>query len=176
MNMCAFVGSDWQPKDDQWKTLANVRTIKNKNLLAFLKANNIEIQEPIVYEDREGGIGSTTPPCVVRMMSEGLENGCIDVGLFKLSCYLRDRGLPSDMALASLQEMLHRSKAPVWTDALLNQKIQSAYGRRYSPLPCSEPLLDGYCSSSCRFFQKKMEQRLGVKCNRKDAIGKISRD
>lgn len=176
MNPCVFVGADWKPKADQWTTLANVRLISKKNLHAFLANNTIDIPERPTQENTESAVGVTTPPCMARMMTEGLGEGRIDIGLFKLSCYLRDRGLTEPMAQSALEAMLHQTKAPNWAVALLQQKISSAYSRRYSPLPCSEPLLDQYCSSSCRFFDGKVRQRLGANADAAKARGKISRD
>ena len=63
-----------------------------------------------------------------------------------------------ELAHAALREWNERNSPPL-EDERLVAKIESAYSDSYSFFPCQEEIFDPYCSSSCRYYEKKMQKR-----------------
>jgi hypothetical protein len=95
---------------------------------------------------------------MVNIMNEGLGEGARDHGLFRLSLYLRDKGLPTWATEDVVRGVNERSSPPMDEQALY-EKIASAYTNEYSIFPCNEPALDAYCSSACKYWPRKLEDR-----------------
>jgi hypothetical protein len=167
-NTCLFVDANMQPKDDQWDTLVNVRLLEN--IPQFLAEHNITLQQPI--ETTEVTYGRTGLPCMSRIMDEGLQEGTRDLGMFKLACFLKDRGFPRDVADVTMHAVNQKSAEPLDTYTL-EEKLRSGYDGEYSAFPCREAQLDVYCSSTCQFFGRKVEARWRGEGS---PVGVISRD
>lgn len=174
-NRCLFVNNKFEsyPLEEQWSLLQNVTTLNEQEFDELLDLYNIEeiqAREPTIIE---GGYGPSTLPCMARLMQEGAVEGSRDICTFKLACYLRDRGLPENLAKTAL-EAWNEQNSPPFDERELDVKLDSAYAGRYSPFPCGERAFDAYCSSSCRLWDNKVASR-GLKSSQ-EAVGKISRD
>lgn len=177
LNWCEFVDSTFTPYPDQETFLMNAPYMTEMELLKFIKQKDIEIAPSIRLEPRGDANkpGSTALPCQTRMMTEGLSEGCRDEGMFYVGCFFRSRGVPLDMAIQSMVQLNTRVTPPLDEDTI-RSKAESAYARDVSPSPCYKPALDKFCSSSCRFWQSKLDERWTRFGRKDDAIGKISRD
>jgi hypothetical protein len=174
-NRCFFVNRYFTALDDQWKALANVGTLTEKDVRGILESYSVQIPSSIRIEPT-GDTHLGAFPCYARIMTEGLKDGARDVGTFRLSCYLRKSSLPVEAAWAALQVINNNNQPPLETDVLY-AKLESAYSEDYSQFPCNDPLIDQYCSSKCRFFSGKLRERW-IRYGKapSDAVGKISRD
>ena len=158
-NRCLFVGSTFEPCADQWKTLASVGTLTPEAVDKIIKIAKIDLSESIrVGSASNDHIGEMAPPCLVTMMRDGVGEGARDVAAFKVACYLRDRGLPYEMAVTAMQEWNERNDPPIEEEGLI-VKVESAYSDAYSFFPCQEATLDRFCDPGCRFYAQKMRSR-----------------
>lgn len=156
---CLFVGSDFTPLDDQWDALAEVKRLTPQAVDEIIETAEIDVAPlRVASADDEGAVGELTPPCFVTIMRDGVVKGARDVAAFKLACYLRDRGLPIEMAQVALEEWNERNDPPS-EPVELTTRIESAYRDSYSFFPCQERALDPYCDPSCRFYAHKMRKR-----------------
>lgn len=152
--------------EDQWKALAEVKPLSAKMVME--RFAEFESEKPKESIDPE-----PAPACLIDIMQNGIRAGFKDEPTFKLANYFRAKGLPEDMALASLTEWNSRNKDPVDEDQL-EQKVESAYSSDYSYLPCSSPLFDSTCVSTCPFFKHKV--RLRWRHKDKSPIGVICKE
>jgi hypothetical protein len=158
---CGFVDRHFKLLPEQWEALELFPVMTEKQLDALILDCQIDVESfkpQITATGEVGAVGSMTPPCMVNVMTRGVNEGARDVPAFRLACYFRDRGLPMDMAVAALQEWNARND-PSMEDDVLVTKIESAYSEAYSFFPCQEPLFDTYCESSCRYYDEKMRKR-----------------
>lgn len=170
---CLFVNGRFEPLEDQWAALANVGLVTPEETRELIKHHHIDLEALTIKTNSEGQGGL---PCMTRIMNEGLTKGSRDKGLFKLGCFLRHHGLPSEAAHDVLMRVNQQGEQPL-DDATVRRKLESAYADGYSPFPCTESVLDHYCSSSCRFWQTKVKNRWTAYGKDADsAIGRISRD
>lgn len=173
---CLFVNSSWEPYENQYDVLHSIRVLSLDELNALIKKYKIEVEPSIrINPGSDGKIGTTSLPCQTRMMAEGLGEGCRDDGMFAVGCFLRDRGVPLDMAEVAMIQLNERNQPPLHGDIVL-QKVQSAYAREQSPTPCYKPTLDQFCSSSCRFWKGKVDERWTRYGKKSNPVGIISRD
>ena len=156
---CLFVGSNFEPYEDQWGALAEVKRLTPQAVDEIIATAGITLS-PVrsASEAEEAQVGELTPPCFVTIMRDGVPQGSRDVAAFKLACYLRDRGLPFEMAERALEEWNERNDPPS-EPAELATRIESAYRDSYSFFPCQEHTLDPFCDPSCRFYARKMRKR-----------------
>lgn len=173
---CLFVDNRFTPYADQYEKLSTTRRMTESELLFLLEKHHMDVAVSIRIEPVGDSKARTTLPCQMRMMREGLGEGTRDIGMFKVGCFMRDRGVPFDMALTAMSEMNGRNKPPL-DEYVVEMKAESAYHGDYTATCCNAPDLDSYCSSSCRFWDTKVQERW-TRFNRdpKDAVGKISRD
>ena len=155
-NRCLFVDHTFTPFEDQASALTSVQTISEQQLDDLIAQKSLAL--PTYFTTERAATGSLTPHCLLNIMEHGVKEGASDVATFKLACYFRDRGLPFEMAQAALEEW-NRSRGLGFDHEWLMSKLRSAYSGSYSFFPCSEPLIDPYCDSSCKYYAKKMEQR-----------------
>lgn len=165
---CLFVNAKFEPHEDQWSVLANVERYTENNLDAFIEKNEIDVEASNLQTSSNkstDGVGSLATPCMVSMMRGGLRSGNRDIGMHKLACYLRDRGLTYDMAHASLEVV---NTEVGLDDEQLESKVRSAFNNSYSYFPCQESLLDEFCSPTCPFYADKMKRRKAKYGRRKE--------
>lgn len=177
-NRCLFVDGRFIPHDDQEAALQNLGRLSEAELKTVIEMHNMEVVNSIRIdpEGSTGKPGKTGLPCMNRIMREGLGEGSRDIGMFKLACFLQDRGLPMDMAQEAMLKLNERNEPPMHELDVL-QKAESAYVTDYRPYPCGESSLDSYCSSSCRFWNDKLYDRwTKFGRNPAQAVGRISRD
>lgn len=173
-NRCLFVNGAFEPLDDQWGALESVKTVSLEDLQKIIREYNINLDELVVRADASESPGGL--PCMMRMMAEGFKDGTRDRGMFTLACYLRYHGYPYDIAHGILTHVNERNVDGL-DDQVILQKLESAYSAAYSPFPCSDRVLDSYCSSSCRFFANKVKDRwTRYGKDPTTAVGVISRD
>lgn len=160
LKRCLFVGSDFEPLADQWGALAEVGTLTAAAVDKIIKKAKIELSTSIRLATNGGDdhVGSMAPPCMQTMMRDGVGEGARDVAAFKVACYLRDRGLPVEMAQVAMEEWNTHNDPPIEDDGLV-VKVESAYSDAYSFFPCQERALDKFCDSGCRFYAEKMRKR-----------------
>ena len=165
-NRCFFVNSSFDVLEDQWGSLASVRTITEKELLQVIQREKIEIV-PTIRVDTTDGSTFGALPCMTRMMTEGLHEGIRDRGMLFLASWSKRRGIPHDVANTMMRRVNEKTKPPLslWD---LDKKVESAYHHDYSEFPCNLQEFDCFCSSRCRFFASKARERKGS--------GTISRD
>lgn len=164
---CLFIRSDFEPYEDQWEAIASVGRVT----LQWLD-DNIEaaIFDRSTRHDRKGST-KHVPVCLANIMESGVSEGLRDEAAFRIACYLRDRGVSERMAGGSLNEWNSLNDPPLDDDTLA-LKLDSAYREEFQWFPCKNPMFDRYCSSTCSFFDKKVELRW--KNNDEDPRGKIS--
>jgi hypothetical protein len=169
---CEFVDGTFTPYEDQWKKLASVQTLTANDLQIIIQRNGVQLVHSIQTYRGETPDGSL--PCMVRIMDEGLVEGTRDHGIFALSIYLKDKGLPTWATQGICNTVNERSGDPLHAD-VIETKILSAYEGDYSIFPCNNDVLDGYCTSHCRFWTTKVRRRWpGV--DPVTAVGRLSRD
>lgn len=164
-NRCFFLRGNFEPRDDQWAALQNVVPVSAQWVDAHvqqLPPATVVNYEPDKY----------APRCMHNVMAEGTERGRRDEVAFKLACYFRSQGMTQELTTTAMVEWNHKNHPPMDHDDLLI-KIDSAFSNNYSWWPCSLRSFDTYCQSSCRHFERKVEQRW---FQRESPIGKISRD
>ena len=172
---CLFVSSSFEPLDNQWKVLEEVTRWTQEDLETIIDENNIETSTLMLGEYASSDTNKAFH-CMQRIIHEGLHEGSRDAGMFRLSLYLKHNHLDPDSALA-VANIVNERSAPPMTDEEVQMKVMSAYQGTYSPYPCSDVLLNSFCSSKCRFFESKVQEhwtRYGKE--REKAIGIISRD
>jgi hypothetical protein len=170
---CLFVDSTFTQLDDQWAALENVETWTEDDLRTIRDTHDIK---PPTRAMTAKGDAATSFTCMARIMEEGLMEGTRDAGIYRLSLYLRNRGFPQDVALSVAATVNEKSTPPM--DAYdVETKVDSAYQSNYSAFPCSDQLINPYCSSMCRYWEGKVKEhwtRFGK--DAADAVGVISRD
>lgn len=170
---CLFVNSDFVKLPNQWEALANVGQWAAADLTSIIEANKIE--------PPRRSVGGTVQPndyfvCMQRIMDEGPQEGSRDAAIFRLGLWSKDKGIPQDVATAMGQAVNEKAQPPLDDEEVIS-KVESAYHSDYSPFPCSDQLINPYCSSTCKFWKGKVDEhwtRFGKKPA--DAIGVISRD
>lgn len=150
--------------EDQWKALKEVQPLSSKMVME--RFAEFESEKPRASMNPE-----PAPACLIDIMENGVRSGFKDEPTFKIACYLRAKGLPENMALSSMQEWNNRNEDPLDEDQL-ETKVESAYSSDYSYLPCSSPLFDHACKSTCPFFTHK--KRIRWRNKDKSPIGVIS--
>lgn len=152
--------------EDQWKALNDVIPLSSKMIMErFAEFESERPKERINPEP--------APACLLNIMENGISEGFRDEPTFKIACYLRAKGLPEDMALSSLQEWNQRNRDPL-DEEQLETKVESAYSSDYSYLPCSSPLFDHACISTCPFYKHK--ERLRWRNKNKSSIGVLCKE
>lgn len=172
---CLFVGHTFEALPDQWEALREVKKLTKDDLRKFMKEQVISESERKTTTETSHD-KSNSFICMQRIMEEGLIEGTRDAGIYRLALFLKNRDLPSDIALAAVKAVNDKSFPPM-EDELVEYKIDSAFASTYSPFPCSDQLINPYCSSKCRFWKGKVNEhweRYGKDAI--DAIGVISRD
>lgn len=169
---CFFVNSSFEPYEDQWQVLSSVNTLTEARIDAIIEEEGIKDE----VEDKNVYTPSSDYVCMSRIMSEGVDNGNRDAGFFQISCFLQSQGMPYPIAEKVLAEIPDHGDPPFGEEAL-QVKLESAYKKNYYPSPCKDSNIDSFCSSSCRRWNRKVENRW-TKYGReaKDAVGNISRD
>jgi hypothetical protein len=97
--------------------------------------------------------GSPLPPCMHRVLHEGVDKGMRDVAGYTLARHARKNGLTEDEALARLlAASQHFSGVPAPTEAWARTKVRNAY-RTQGGIDCTQPFLHNpsnlLCSSLC---------------------------
>lgn len=151
-NRCWIVDTKFSPYDNPWEQLQSVQRITPEWVNTHVPFIQME------KEDRPYNNNYRVPLCFTKLLDEGGSEGVRDEAAFKIACYLRDRGIPEDLAETTLFEWNKKNSPPLDDDQLLT-KIESAYGEEYRWLPCGSPAFDPYCSSSCFFFEAKVKRR-----------------
>jgi len=158
-NPCEFVSNQFKPLKDQWSALVNVELYTLEELDACIYDNEIPIIDVSRLEVRSGG-GKLGLPCMTAIMDRGAGEGKRDLVTFKLACFLKNAGIPSDLATATIEEWNLKNLPPL-DPGTLAVKVQSAYSQNYSSFPCQDKEFDEFCSSDCRFYANKMATRGG---------------
>jgi hypothetical protein len=156
----AFVNKNFEPIADQQAFLEKVPLHSQEELQAIvdwyhLKLYDIRRTDPTIDNS---GLGRRVPLCLVRLLNEGVGDGMRDLASFKIACYMRDKGIPQDLAQVTLEAWDERNKPPMTARIIMN-KVDSAYSDSYGYLPCFEPAFDMYCSSKCEMYSMKQERR-----------------
>lgn len=174
---CLFVDTNFVPYEDQVKRLLSVRRLSQRELLTILEKHKIDVVPSIRIEPVGDMSKSRTGlPCMTRLMDEGSAEGVRDLSMFYLGAFLRDRGIPYDIAENVMQQVNRKNKPPL-DEQEVELKVESAFVTDYSPFPCSKPEMDVYCSSKCRFWDTKAQERwVRYGSPRDEAVGRISRD
>lgn len=153
-----FVNKNFEPFADQFKFLTTIPRHDKKSIDAIIDWYNLKPTDNIRRMSDIPLVGQRVPLCLSRIMSNGIGDGMRDMATFKLSCYLRDRGFPEDLAQLLMYEWNQRNSPPL-SGSTLAKKVESAYRDSYGFLPCFEPAFDKYCDSNCGFFPMKRERR-----------------
>jgi hypothetical protein len=99
---------------------------------------------------------STLPPCMRKVLDEGVPDGMRNHALFSLALTLYSKGVPEATALSMVREANGRCEPPETSDHVA-RSVEAAYSGRYRGLRCeSEVLHDGevtLCQSSCRVYR-----------------------
>src|SRR5690606_22171453 len=93
-----------------------------------------------------------------HIMNHGANDGVRDEGIFQTACYLRINNIPPHLAEPMLDTINQQSNEPL-DDSVVQIKFKSAYEKGYFPNPCRNPMFDSLCSSRCRRWERKVEQR-----------------
>lgn len=143
---CLFQTPAFEPYADQWDALQKVRLIDDLGPLVRPSRRVAERQ------------GDHSLPCMSNMMSDGLEEGARDSGLFRLACYWYAHNIPEDLAMLMAHAVNIKGSAPL-DEYTVEEKVSSAYTKGYKFYPCQERTIDPYCESTCPFFARKAETR-----------------
>lgn len=152
--------------ENQWEALKNVKLLSSELI-------KTRFQEYSSDRPRDEIDPEPAPACLIEIMEIGVRPGFKDEPTFKLACYLRAKGISESMALASLREWNRLNQDPV-DDDQIEIKVESAYGSDYGYLPCSSPLFDHVCVSTCPYFEYK--ERIRWRNPSKSPKGVISRE
>ncbi len=171
---CFFVNGRFEELEDQWDALANVRTFTEQELKDIISTYNVSLAKTIRYDtqqiDRLGAL-----PCITNMMNEGLQEGARDEGMHVLAAWAKRRDIPESIASVMLHAVNEKSPYPL-EENVVDTKLESAYNADYSDFPCRRAVLDSYCTSQCRFFEKKSRDRWQRFNREGNGVGIISRD
>lgn len=178
-NRSLFINSKFEPYplEQQWALLADVRLLDEAAVDEIIREHKLTVAETAKKAQDDSSRGYLTLPCMARIMDEGISEGGRDIGAFRLASYLRDRSLNESMTTAAMEQWNVELNRPPLDEQQLLSKVRSAYERKYSPAPCAEAVLDSYCSSSCRLWPNKVNERwrrFGKEPL--EAVGVISRD
>lgn len=150
-----IVDNTFTPHTNQYESFLRVRDITEDEIQTIIEQNHIDVPDSI---RRDSGKGYVRYVCISRLMAEGAEEGHRDVLLYRLGCYLRERGFDENMALLVMQEVNKKSPNPLHEQDVVSKMI-SAYKSDYSGMPCFREEFDSYCSSSCPIFEQKAKWR-----------------
>ena len=170
---CFFIRGTFEPYEDQWKIFDTIKPLTEGELDAIIKEWGIKDVEEAPLQ-----IYTPNPDyiCMKRIMTEGVDNGNRDAGIFQLACYLQSQGMPHEIAETVLERVPDNGTPPL-TDQQRDIKLKSAYAKQYYPSPCRDDNLDSFCSSSCRRWDNKVSKRwTKFGADKKQAAGNISRD
>lgn len=151
-NRCWIVDAKFEPYENPWEQLQNVRRIPPSWIDKNVPVTQVEMK------DRDYTGKYALPMCIAKILDEGASEGVRDEAAFRIACYLRDRGIPQKFAETMMHEW-NEKNSPTLDDDQLLTKLESAYGEEYHWLPCGSPAFDPYCSSSCFFFESKVKKR-----------------
>lgn len=152
-----FVGPQFTPMAEQMAALRRTRRLTEAEADTLLAAHHIEI-EPI----RRAAVSLVSPHaplCMPAMLNQGVTDGARDVAAFRLSCYLREQGIPIDYAHLLMSAWDAERNDPPLGPALITVKVESAYSDSYSSFPCKEYALDRFCDPACFRYERKLKQR-----------------
>ena len=155
---CLLLGNAFEVLDDQWGVLAQVPTVDEATLDALIQQHDISLQTIRVVDSSSDLVSEKNPRCIVTLFADGADFGMQDRSAFQLACYLRDRGIPFDLAESTMLDWNRRNTPPMEEQAV-SAKVESAFRDAYSPYPCSVELFDAVCSSDCVFYEEKMKTR-----------------
>jgi hypothetical protein len=169
---CWFVDKNFEVYEDQWTRLNCVARVSS----TWLEHNIEEPEVAAVRTTEEGESGTTyVPLCLTNILREGSPDGMWDDSAFRLSCYLRDKGIPEEYAQVMLTKWNTKNPPPDDPEKLAI-KIESAYNNDYGWFPCMLQSFDKVCTSQCTFFERKVERRWKNHNPKESPIGIISRD
>ncbi|MBU0976355.1 hypothetical protein KJ918_06150 [Patescibacteria group bacterium] len=158
-----------EPHKDQWGVLQSLKKAGKQTIEEIIQVNSLLNEEkakiitPSTSEERHG------LPCVRKMLSEGVKEGCRDKVAFVLAKQLRNTGMPKDIALDVLMGWDKKNQPPLGGGVLL-KKIDSAM-KGYRGYDCDDPLIKQFCDKSCPVYKKKEKKE--TKFERVDSIGKV---
>lgn len=156
---CLFVNRRFVPLEDQLAALRTVPLVSLAQMDALIASHGLEVKPVRLTLSSTGGVSSYRPVCLVTMLDHGVTDGARDVGTFKIACYLRDKGIPHDLAESMLMQWNDIRNAPPLPAHVVQIKVDSAYSGGYSWMPCADSSFDAYCSTSCTYWEKKLRQR-----------------
>ena len=97
-------------------------------------------------DKKERGKKETSPPCVVRLLKNGVESGMRDEAAFALARHLLDQGDMPEEVLARLLIWDAKNRPPIADMRVLQQKVQSAeHGYAFGCNSITGGLLSGFC-------------------------------
>lgn len=149
------VDRNFEPHADQYAALHDTRLISEGELMEVIRVHNIQVPDSI---RRDKGKGYTAYVCISRLMHEGAQEGNRDEIMYRLACYLRERGFEEEMTLLVVEEVNSKSPQPL-DQRTIYSKVESAYKADFSGMPCFREAFDQFCSSSCPLFEKKVQWR-----------------
>lgn len=153
-----FVDDNFQTHPSQLSILQDVQTTSAATLLSIIRRYRLDIPQPReISAPNDEGYGRFVPLCLHRLMNDGAPDGMRDAVGFRIACYLRNRGIPRDLALSTMLQWNERN-APPMSEQLVQSKVDSAYAADYHFTPCSDPSFDPYCSAACDFYHRKQQR------------------
>lgn len=150
-----IVDNTFTPHKDQYEAFKRVISIDVNNVFEVLQQNNIPVPDSI---RRDAGKGHTAYLCISRLMTEGPTEGQRDELMYRLGCYLRERGFDEETALVVMKMTNDKSDYPL-DDQTIISKMLSAFRADFSGMPCFRVAFDPYCSSTCPIFENKAKWR-----------------
>lgn len=155
---CVFVDNSFVPLRDQWRVLRDVPTVDEAFLDAYITRHQVQRETAAPIRTGNTLVNARTPMCMTAIMENGLTQSVRDEGAFRVACYLRDRGVPDDLARVMLEEWNHKNDPPL-DEGTIDRKVGSAYRAPYSCYPCANPAFDRYCSTACSYYPSKRKLR-----------------
>ena len=166
-----FVGNDNVPYPDQFEFLDNVEFISEEDLDEIIEINELELSETAIR-----GEGSTkrrspkadghnkgdrendfllAPPCLRRILTEGVHEGLRNESCFRLSILLSRIGIPEDLGLVMVREW-NLKNSPELLEDELEAAVRQGYSGRYKTYGCNN--LEAYCESSCPIYRYRQDK------------------
>lgn len=166
-----FVDEHNIPYRDQFEVLRKVEFISEEELDRVIEVNDLESGEvaigdegPIQQCDSEVGMPDErngendffwAPPCLRRILREGVSEGIRNESCFRLAILLYRVGIPRDLGRVMLERWNLVNQPPLVEDEL-EIAVQQAYSERYTGYGCGN--LEAYCSSDCRIYEYRKKK------------------
>jgi len=150
-------GDPTRPCPNQWDLLEAAQRIQESTLDAIIEINDmrpspIRAVEPVRPGQMERPSSFGLPPCVQRMLKEGVTE-YQRVSCFRLAVQLRRVGIPYDLAVSALLTWASKNRPTdgkqIIAETEIREQTTSAYDGSYRCCGCEDPAVKAFCVTGC---------------------------